>query len=829
VSQHAARQSGGGVPWVVVDPALGRTGAHNTAIAMMLAEEGLGGSLGFCTNVAASAECREELRQGGAHVHPVFDVDFYALTDKPGTAAEHWEWIQRLASNYLSAFEWILARWPALPVNVLHHTLSWEHANALALANAALGERGRRIQHVVLLMFSPGVRASGDVIDAVRLSNFRIAFNLLRASGRVQLHAACAEYAQAYAHLLELATALPVHPCLVGNRAARVARPRERVPKVTLLYVGEVKADKGVLDLPRRLRECVGGARPDQRFIVHFSAVRTDAAKALLSELQGIAREHPEVEVHSGFWSEAELNERLASADLLCLDYDPTVYADKTSGLLWLAAWHYLPVLIPRQGWLAREAKALGMELGDQGPRVRAEFPQIGTENPYFKMMFAPLQQWMQQLPVDAAALSPSAAATLSRKTPEPAPESGADIVLFWKQNDSTVYGHRNDMIARYLASRPDVRRVLMLDAPISTQRLASMAANRDSLRHDQLLAERTMEKLAGKWDSGKIVHSVFVHDASAGQGFDQDRPSVQFLDAYECFLREQLRWFGMEPAKAVFWLFPRCFSVPSLVSRMHPARVVVDVVDDHRAWPGVSPDEIARLDRHYRHVLSLADLALSNCEPIREGMAALGCETQVLLNGCDAPLAVVPGDVDPRLQACLDRGGSIIGFVGNLESKIDVALLERLAEVLPHCQLVLVGSTHANPSVLALQRYPNVHFPGVVSHDRLGPWLKAFTVGIIPHLRMDLTRYMNPLKAYVYLANGVPVVATGVPNIEPVPGLLTVTADQNAFVDAVVKQLAIGRPPQSRFDEVVARHGWSQRLGPVVDGLNLAEIPGAW
>src|SRR3546814_20490777 len=51
--------------------------------------------------------------------------------------------------------------------------------------------------------------------------------------------------------------------------------------------------------------------------------------------------------------------------------------------------------------------------------------------------------------------------------------EGGIDVVLFWKQNDSTLYVRRRDMVARYLASRRDVRRDVVGDAPISDARLA--------------------------------------------------------------------------------------------------------------------------------------------------------------------------------------------------------------------------------------------------------------------------------------------------------------------------------------------------------------------
>ena len=46
------------------------------------------------------------------------------------------------------------------------------------------------------------------------------------------------------------------------------------------------------------------------------------------------------------------------------------------------------------------------------------------------------------------------------------------NVVMFWKQNDSELYGRRSDMVAKYLASRGDVGKVLVLDAPIDSDAL---------------------------------------------------------------------------------------------------------------------------------------------------------------------------------------------------------------------------------------------------------------------------------------------------------------------------------------------------------------------
>ena len=801
-------------PLIVIDPALGLTGAHNRGFAELLVGQDTIRSRGICGNVAMDDGLRAHLSASCDLVAPVFDIDFYALAGKTGGVAEHWDWIYRLVTGYVTAFERIAERWPGQPLRLLHHTLSWEHATALALAIRQFGVRGAAMRHLAFLMYSPGVDAQGRTLEPARRLDFKLAFSSLRAAGDVGLFASCSEYADAYRHLLGLDAPLPLHPCFLGDWSrARTPRPADATGDL-LLYLGEIKQDKGFLQLPARLRQALAEPGPARRVVMQFTAVRNAAARAVVDELRTIAAGHGQVEIHEGFWPDDRLHAALTAAGALRLDYDPAAYAHKTSGLLWLAAWHGLPVTLPAGGWLEREARRLGMAVippDRPAQPAQARVDAKARETGYFDALFAPFWPWLARqcdTPDVSAADGP-----------------GVDVVMFWKQNDSTLYGRRNDMVARYLASRPDVRRVLVLDAPIDDQRLAAFAADADPIRHHHWIAERTADKLAGRLDRGKIAHSVFVHARGDLAADEADRPGPGFLAAYGDFIAGQFARRGIDPARALYWVYPKNFPVPALLDRFPPARLVLDVVDDHRAWPGVPEDERQRLGGHYRELMARADLVLANCEPVQQAMAALGREPRLVPNGCDAALPLADDAPDELLRQHLAWTGRTLGFVGNLEAKIDIALLSRLAESFPDCRLVLIGSTHANPDVLALRRHANVLMPGVVPYDRLGAWLSRFDVGLVPHLRMELTRYMNPLKAYVYLAAGVPIVATDVPNVERVDGLVRVAGDHDSFVREVAAQLQQGRPPRSVFDAAVARHAWAARLAPHVDGLELGRI----
>src|SRR3546814_7420716 len=97
-------------------------------------------------------------------------------------------------------------------------------------------------------MYSPGVDGVGGTIDVQRRLNFRLAFAGLARLPGVELHASCGEYAAAYAALLDHARPLPVHPCFLGDWRKRPARRTGGGEDRILLYVGEVKQEKGFLD-----------------------------------------------------------------------------------------------------------------------------------------------------------------------------------------------------------------------------------------------------------------------------------------------------------------------------------------------------------------------------------------------------------------------------------------------------------------------------------------------------------------------------------------------------------------------------------------------------
>lgn len=409
----------------------------------------------------------------------------------------------------------------------------------------------------------------------------------------------------------------------------------------------------------------------------------------------------------------------------------------------------------------------------------------------------------------------------LDTPAPIPAPRArGVDVVVLWKQNDTGLYGRRSDMLIDYLASRDDVRRVVVFDAPISEFDLQRRRDAGDAPTQDRLLYLRTYEKHLGKHDTPKISYNVMIHPPGVYATGERDTGKPRLTEGFGDFIADVLAREQVDTRKAVFWLYPRSYHAPDLVARFTPARVVVDVVDDHRAWPGVSAEERARLTDNYRQCLALADMAFVNCEPVAEAMQEFHSHIRLVPNGCEETPTYRAPRHDAQFEIFKTWPGETIGYVGNLEQKIDIALLAKVAEAFPDCQLALIGSTHANPQVRHLAQYPNVRLPGVVPYDQVGAWIERFDVGIIPHLNLDMTQRMNPLKLFVYLSWGVPVVSTEIYNLDRSAPWLKVASDHAEFLDHIAGTLASSRPDETAIRDYVRANSWRARFTPHVDEL---------
>jgi glycosyltransferase involved in cell wall biosynthesis len=391
------------------------------------------------------------------------------------------------------------------------------------------------------------------------------------------------------------------------------------------------------------------------------------------------------------------------------------------------------------------------------------------------------------------------------------------DVVMFWKQNDTGIYGRRQDMFLKYLQRTGRVRRIVHFDNPIAPETMAKLYLRSAGSTTDQsrLILRRTLARVAHREDSPTVRHRTFVHGGQVSRLLGL-RSREQYVDHVRSVLRRAGVGQGDRPL--VLWAYPSNLDLPALIDALEPDMVVTDVVDDNRTWSRPGSALYGRIERNYQEVLARSDVVIANCEPVAETMGRLAPAVHVVPNGCELPSDLPTGPCPPDLA---ELGRPVIGYVGNLSSRLDIPLIEGIARARPQWQIVLIGSTHLDRSILRLEGLPNVHFLGVKPYDEALLYIRHLDVALIPHLDNEMTRAMNPLKAFVYGAAGVPVVSTPIANIGELASLITVAEGRDAFVDAIEQALLAGRVEPD--PDLLKENSWGTRVAHVMELIDRA------
>jgi len=379
------------------------------------------------------------------------------------------------------------------------------------------------------------------------------------------------------------------------------------------------------------------------------------------------------------------------------------------------------------------------------------------------------------------------------------------DLVVFWKQNDSGIYGRRSDLLVAEMAKAPNVGRTIHFDAPLGIESLRR-AGQSNGADQQQMVFETTIRRALGQENEDNFTRHTFLFDDRG------DRHDLPRRDQFGDFVHEVLTASGVGSRDVVFWIYPTNPDIPALIDRFQPDVVVTDVVDDNRTWYPAGSNRFLQLTENYAEILSRSDVVLANCAAVHVAMSEFHDAVELLPNACEPPdLSGNALDDMPEELAKID--GPIIGYVGNLSSRIDIDLLDYIADARPDWTIVLIGSTHAGGDVLRTARHPNVKILGPRRHDDAKRYIRAFDVAIVPHLDNVMTQSMNPLKVFVYCSLGVPVVSTELANLDELRDMITTATDPSDFVRAIESAITRGRRPLTEQQvELLNANSWPVR-----------------
>ncbi len=346
---------------VIVDPAyasdVGHHGDVNAQLLSALAAQGWAAEC-WADAAVAAAGCRGVFRDCGY-------VDPRHWADLGGTV----HLARRLEGQLRAALEGQepVAGW------VMHTALPFQ---LLGLARALCHCPAATV--VVSLMFAPGETLEGPGGEAAASSNCRVALGALaravaQGGHRLRLLLPSQQSLELYEPLLAAAglACAGLHPAVVGAGLPVLEPPAPGGRKRILLHWGDLKAGKGRREALEVVNQLLGGAPvptalQEAEWLFHLHSEE----RLPQEERTSLERARERI---SGFrWLSGRvepgpMQALLAGCDGALLAYDPVLYRQRSSGLLWcygaarLASRQPAAVLGRAGGWLQREARDLGL------------------------------------------------------------------------------------------------------------------------------------------------------------------------------------------------------------------------------------------------------------------------------------------------------------------------------------------------------------------------------------------------------------------------------------------------------------------------------------
>jgi glycosyltransferase involved in cell wall biosynthesis len=228
------------------------------------------------------------------------------------------------------------------------------------------------------------------------------------------------------------------------------------------------------------------------------------------------------------------------------------------------------------------------------------------------------------------------------------------------------------------------------------------------------------------------------------------------------------------------------------------------------------------QLDARERRVAAAADLIIAANPIVADTWRSRGREPVIIPYGADAA-AYREVDQAP-LPPDVSLTGPVAGFVGQINDRTDLSLLEAVAD--RGLSLLLVGPV--NPAFEperfgALRQRENVCWVGPKPFETLPGYFRSMDVGLVPYRDSPFNRGSFPLKTLEYLAAGRAVVATDLPAIRWLnTDLISVATEPTAFAGLVARLAGKTRtePLVARRQAFATEHSWGRRAADIAAAI---------
>jgi glycosyltransferase involved in cell wall biosynthesis len=263
-----------------------------------------------------------------------------------------------------------------------------------------------------------------------------------------------------------------------------------------------------------------------------------------------------------------------------------------------------------------------------------------------------------------------------------------------------------------------------------------------------------------------------------------------------------------------MLWITSPTYPVVAMLHARKWSKIIYDCVDD---FPGLHPRRAEQLQRCEDEIIQHADVIFVTAQALKEKMRQRGRnDAYYVPNGLDLTRFTKALAPHPRMTRYQQP---VIGFLGQMSASVfDLNLVGQLAERHPNWSIVLVGPM--TPELEKQEKKYRLHCEGRVAYEEVPAYLAGFDVAIVPFLLSKTTQAINPLKVYEYLASGLPVISTPLPELDNFGDLVLQTTGVDGFSAAITHLLAQPTADRATRQARVAECSWEHRFADIISAM---------
>ncbi len=260
--------------------------------------------------------------------------------------------------------------------------------------------------------------------------------------------------------------------------------------------------------------------------------------------------------------------------------------------------------------------------------------------------------------------------------------------------------------------------------------------------------------------------------------------------------------------AEPILWFYTPMI-LPSTVG-INATLVVYDCMDELSKFRHAPPE----LPERERALLERADIVFTGGYSLYQVKKDLHPNVHPFPSGVEAEhFAQARDPALPVPEGIATVPPPRIGYMGVIDERLDLGLLDQVAHHRPDWSIVMVGPV-IKIDEAELPRRPNIYYFGKQPYAALPCFVKGFDICMMPFALNEATRFISPTKTLEYMAAGRPIISTPIRDVvAPYGDIVLIVRDSQEFEQAVERALSEDPAQQerrlTRYREILSRNSW--------------------